>query len=341
MLRRIAFGFSSLIFAAGLAACSSQDTLSSGGVPGIGPNFNTLSIYVTNSTQNAVSIFAPNPTSASAPINQIGGNNTQLNAPQFDAFDAQKRLYVTNSGVGSNPGSVTIYASQATGNVLPTGVISGSGSGISSPTGIVVDATGNIYVANVSGSPFFASSILIFSPASGGVSSPTSFISGAATGLYFPVGLALDSKGNILVANTSGAAGNGNIEIFAAGSNGNAAPATIIGGPLTGLVNPTGLILDSSGLIYVADRGTNSVSVFAANASGNVAPLRVISGANTTINNPSDVLLDKNGNLYVTNTAGGSGKGAILIFPSTASGNVAPAQSIPAPGNVVGLALSP
>ena len=341
MLRRVAIAFPSLILAAGLAACSSTDTLSSGGVPGLGPNFNTLSIYVTNSTQNAVSIFAPNPTSASQPINQIGGTNTQLNAPQYDAFDTSKHLYVTNSGTGAATGSVTEYASQATGNVLPITVISGSGSGIGKPTGIVVDSAGNIYVANTTGTPSFTSSVLIFAAGSGGAAAPTALISGSNTGLNFPVGIDVDSKGNILVANTSGPAGNGNVEIFASGSTGNVAPTSVIGGPLTGLVNPTGIVLDSAGNIYVADSAANSVSVFAAGASGNVAPIRVIAGAATTLNNPSDVLIDPSGNLLVTNTASGNGTGKILIFPSTANGNVAPTQAIAAPGTVVGLALSP
>jgi hypothetical protein len=200
---------------------------------------------------------------------------------------------------------------------------------------------GNIYVANTSGSPSFTSSILIFAAGTSGAAAPTAFIGGANTGLNFPVGVALDSKGNILVANTAGAAGNGNIEIFASGTTGNTAPTKVIGGPLTGLVNPTGIVLDSTGNIFVADRTANSVSVFAPTASGNVAPIRVIAGPATTLNNPSDVLIDPSGNLLVTNTASGNGTGKILIFPSTATGNVAPTQAIAAPGNVVGLALSP
>lgn len=341
MLRRVAIGFSSILLLAGLAACSSQDTLSSGGVPGIGPNFNTLSIYVTNSTQNAVSIFAPNPTSASQPINQIGGSNTQLNGPQYDAFDSAKRLYVTNSGIGVASGSVSIYASQATGNVLPIGVITGSGTGIGSPTGIALDSVGNIYVANTSGPPTFTSSVLVYAANTSGAAAPSAAIFGSNTGLNFPVGIAVDSNGNILVSNTAGSGGNGNIEVFPQNSTGNVAPGKVIGGPLTGLINPTGITLDSSGNIFVADRTANSVSVFAAAASGNVAPIRVIAGAATTLNNPSDVLIDPSGNLLVTNTAGGGGTGKILVFPSTATGNVAPTQAITAPGNVVGLALSP
>ncbi|MDQ2872212.1 MAG: hypothetical protein M3R35_03670, partial [Candidatus Eremiobacteraeota bacterium] len=63
MLRRFSLGFFSLVCALSVAACSSSDTtpLSSGGVPGIGPNFPTGTLYAASSTNNAVSIYAPNP----------------------------------------------------------------------------------------------------------------------------------------------------------------------------------------------------------------------------------------------------------------------------------------
>jgi len=330
MLRRIATAcIPSIIFAAGLAACSSSDQAIS-----IGPTFPTLSIYVTNSTQNAIAIYPPNPTSGSTAVNQIGGNNTQLNGPQYDAFDANKRLYVSNFNSGSGVGSVNVYASQATGNVLPIAQIGGSNTGISYARGVRVDSKGLVYLANVGPAPTFVSSILVFAAGSSGNVPPISTISGPLTGLNFPTGIALDGNGNIVVANS----GNGTITSYVlATATGNVAPSNTIGGPLTGLVSPTGLTLDAQRNIYVADSSTNSISVFAANASGNVAPIRTISGSNTTLNTPSDVLLDSSGNLYVTNT----GNGKVLVFPASASGNVAPSQIITVAGNVVGIALSP
>lgn len=336
MLRRIALRISSVLLVAGLAACSSNDSAIS-----IGPNFNTLSIYITNSTQNAVTIFAPNPTSASQPLNQIGGSNTQLNGPQYDTFDSTKKLYVSNINPGTNSGSITVYQSQATGNVLPLSVIGGSASALGSPRGIAVDSNSNIYVANVTQAPTLASSILVFAAGSAGNISPSSFIAGSNTGLNFPAGIFIDTNKKLWIANTGGSTGNGSILQFAITAVGNVAPANVISGPLTGLISPTSVILDAAGNIYVTDSTLNAILVFAPSASGNVAPVRTIAGAATKLNNPSDVLLDQSGNLLVTNTATGNGTGSILIFPSTASGNVAPAQTIAAPGNLVGLALSP
>ncbi|MFN2527627.1 MAG: NHL repeat-containing protein [Candidatus Baltobacteraceae bacterium] len=341
-MRRIAFAVACLVLAAGLAACSTNDSgLSSGGNPGIGPNFGTGSIYITNSTQNAVSIYNPSPTTGATVVNQIGGSNTQLNGPQYDAFDTLKRLYVTNYNAGTQVGSLTIYASQATGNVLPQGQIFGPGTSIGYPRGVALDSTNNIYVANVGSGPNFVSSILVFASGSSGQVPPGFTISGPLTGLNFPTGIKLDSKNQIYVANT----GNGTITIYAAKSLGDVAPVVTIGGPNTeppnGMQAPTGLALDSALNIYVADKATNQILVFAAGATGNVAPIRIIGGSNTGLNNPSDVLVDSTGKLYVTNSASGNGTGNILIFAAGANGNVAPSATVGAPGNVVGLALSP
>ena len=341
-MRRIAFTVACLVLAAGLAACSTNDqSLSSGGNPGIGPNFGTGSIYITNSTQNAVSIYNPSPTTGATVVNQIGGSNTGLNGPQYDAFDSAKKLYVTNYNAGTQVGSLTVYASQATGNVLPFAQIAGVGSGIGYPRGVALDSTSNIYVANVGAGPSFVSSVLVFPAGSNGQVAPGAVLTGALTGLNFPTGIKVDSKGLIYVANT----GNGTITIYPAQSIGNAAPTTTIGGPNTepptGMQAPTGLALDSALNIYVADKATNQILVFATGATGNVAPIRIIGGSNTKLNNPRDVLVDATGNLYVTSSASGNGTGSILIFAPGANGNVAPTANVAAPGNVVGLALSP
>ncbi len=328
MLRRIALGLSILFSAAGLGACSSSSAPIS-----IGPNFVPLSVYVTNSTQNAISIFGPNPTSASVPINQIGGSNTGLNGPQYLAFDATKHLYVTNFNPGTTFGQITEYAPQATGNVLPFAAIGGSGSSVGDPRGVALNSTGNIYVTNVGAPPVQASSILVFPAGSSGAVPPINVIAGAVTGLNFPTGIDLDSTGIIYVANT----GNATLETFSATATGNAAPATAIGGPLTTLVSPAGLEVDGTGRILVADTAASAVDIFASGASGNVAPVARIAGAATTLSGPSDVAVDSAGNIYVTNT----GTGKILVFAPGANGNVAPTQSITAPGTLVGIALSP
>jgi hypothetical protein len=332
MLRRfVALPFS-LLAGVALASCSSSTAAIS-----VGPNFNTLSLYVTNSTQNAISIYAPNPNSGTAPINQIGGSNTQLNGPQYDAFDSSKRLYVSNYNAGTTIGSITVYASQATGNVLPVAAISGGSTTIGSARGIALDTVGNIYLANVSNAPVGASSILIFPANSAGNAVPGT-ITGTLTGLNGPVGLAVDPSGRVYAAN----AGAGTISVFPNGTPGNVAPAITIGGPLTTLVTPTGLSLDPAGNVYVTDVATSKILIFAASVitskNGNVPPMMTIGGNLTQLSNPTDVKVDSANRIYVCN-----GNGKILVFPPAQKGNfnIAPSAVITPPGNVIGLAFSP
>lgn len=315
----------------GLAACASGNNQAIS----IGPNFAPGSVYVTNSNINSISIFAPNPANGSGPINSIGGSTTGLTNPQYIAFDTSKRAYVSNYNTATSTGSITVYASQATGSVLPLAAISGPTTTLGQTRGITVDAAGNVYVASVAFPPSLSSSILVFGAGTTGNAAPARSISGALTLLAFPTGVALDRSGSIYVANSA----NASIEQFSSTATGNVAPTKTIAGPLTGLVVPAGLTLDASGNIYVTDVGPGnpSIAVFAGSATGNVAPMKVIAGPLTTLNNPSDVKVDAAGNIYVTNT----GNAKILVFSGSASGNVAPTAVLNGAGNVVGLALSP
>jgi hypothetical protein len=370
MLRR---SFPGLLFAlacvAAFAACSSSyNTVpTSGGVPGIGPNFPKNTIYVLNTTQNVIELFTPSPGPSATPQFAIGGSNTQMNGPQYDAFDSSQRLYVTNWNPGTAAAAVTIYQQFATGNVLPFSTISGSGTLLDQPHGIALLSSGLIVVANTSPSGTFQNALLVFTALSQ-TSAPGLgvIIAGNLTLLNSPAGVARDSNDQIFVANR----GSGAITAYVIPTptpvpsntpsptptpttnpsaspsptpvpfNTNIAPTVNITGPATGLIAPTGIALDASNVIYAADpdNGVPSVRVFAAGANGNVAPVRVISGPLTQLSNPLDVKVDTAGNIYVTD--GGANK--LLIFAPGANGNVAPSVAITLPiGSVTGLALSP
>ncbi len=61
-------------------------------------------------------------------------------------------IAVNGAGItctNTNDNSVTIYSAGSTGNAAPSfATISGSNTGLGEPTGIALDAVGNIYVAN-------------------------------------------------------------------------------------------------------------------------------------------------------------------------------------------------
>jgi hypothetical protein len=372
MLRR---SFPGLIFAlacvASFAACSGGNGTgsvpSSGGVPGIGPNFVTNTLYVTNTTQNVLELYTPSPAAAATPQYAIGGSNTQLNGPQYEAFDSSSRLYVTNYNPGTQIGVLNIYQTFATGNVLPLTTVGGSGTLIDQPHGVTILSDGTVVIGNTSPSGSFPDAVLIFSPLNpSSIPQLSVVIAGSLTQLSAPTGVSSDSTKKIFVANR----GSGTITAYVIPTptpvpsttpsptptpspstspsasptpipfNNNVAPSILIGGALTGLIAPTGITLDANNVIYVVDpdNGVPSVRVFASGANGNVAPVRVISGALTLLSNPLDVKVDAAGNIYVTD----SGANKLLIFGPGANGNVAPAVAITLPiGSVTGLTLSP
>ncbi len=176
-------------------------------------------------------------------------------------------------------------------NEAPTATISGSNTGLTNPYGIALDSSRNIYVADDgSYANEFTASVFVY-PALGSSTgmlneAPTATISGSDTGLSFPMGIALDSSGKIYVAN---AAPNSVIVYPALGSSTgllNEAPTATISGSNTGLSNPQGIALDSSGKIYVADEDAASVFVYPALGSStgllNEAPIATISTTMTT-----------------------------------------------------------
>jgi hypothetical protein len=251
---------------------------------------------------------------------QIGASAMTGNAASKPARDAlPEYMYVSNDmQVGSGWASaISIYPAYADGNVYPSVVISGSQTQLMHLAGIVVDASGEIYVANEEGS------IIGFASGSSGNTSPNVVISGSQTELSRPTGLSLDSDGNIYVGNCASGCGVGSqlpaVLEFSAGSNGNVAPIRNISGSETEFENANDVVLDASGDIYVSDYVANAIYVFAADANGNVPPIRVISGSKTLLNQPDGIAINKNV-LY----AGSAADHFIERFKARASGNVPP-----------------
>jgi sugar lactone lactonase YvrE len=79
-----------------------------------------------------------------------------------------------------------VYAAGAGGNVAPTRTIAGSSTGLSTPTGIALDASGNIYVTTNGNR-----SVVVFAPSASGNVTPLRTIEGGATGLANPLLLAI------------------------------------------------------------------------------------------------------------------------------------------------------
>jgi hypothetical protein len=156
-----------------------------------------------------------------------------------------------------------------------------SANGIFSNSAMVVDAAGNLYLANKGGAP--NGSVMEFAP---GSATPFRTIAGLDT----PTFLALDAAGDIFVTEQS------KVEEFTP-SGGNTAFKTLT----TSVDAPGGLAVDAAGNLYVANSsGTAGVSVFAPGKNATTPTFSISAGMST----PEWLAFDTTGNLYVGNVGG-------------------------------------
>ncbi len=252
-----------------------------------------MATFAKDATLNAYSLDGKLRT----PAARVYGRLARLNQPMSIALDAPGNVYVTNAN------SVNVYAAGSFGhNDRPARHIAGGKTGLDYPWGVAVDQSGDIYVANDGSRSFRLDSITVYGPAGTGDLKPIREIRGLKTGLVRPSGIAVDSSGDLYVANANNAGGPGTIAVYAPGANGNALPIKSIGGYNTQLgYSITGLAFDASGNLYVAndDAGSESITIYASGAGGNVAPIQEISGEKTGLKNPTSVAVDDKGDVFV------------------------------------------
>jgi sugar lactone lactonase YvrE len=307
-------------------------------------------IYVADPGAVSVFVYSAGSHGNAAPTAIIGGGSTGLNSPEGIAVDSTPgNIYVSDAS-----GSVFVYppllgsgwvsGPPAMYSVAPTATISGGNTGLATPEGIALDSSDSIYVAN--SGPWtvtvYTQSQMI-SGCSGTPSTcnltPSATISGPATDLSNPEGVALDSGGNIYVADGDAA---DSVTVYSPlGGAGWAAgsPATYSVAPkaaisttmTTGLINPQGVALDSSGNIYVADVDAKSVFVYPAGSNGNAAPTATISGGNTLLQIPRGVALDSIRNIYVADEGNQEcdGTASVFVYPSLSTSGTGPLNEAP------------
>lgn len=110
----------------------------------------------------------------------------------------------------------------------------------------------------------------------------------ATPALSTPAGLAIDSSGNVWVAND----GNGSLTEF--GPDGGYTQTVTSGG----LNGPVAIAIDGSGNLWVANRGGNSISEF--NSGGTAITGSPFTGGG--LSTPEDIAVDAQGHLWVANS---------------------------------------
>ncbi len=211
---------------------------------------------------------------------------TPLDAPQDVAADLLGNVYVADT---DHNRVIQVDTAGNINTVAGTGTAGNASGGATSlgelygPTGLAVDAAGNLYIADTDNhriqmlTPAGAISTVV-GTGTGGFSGD----GGAATAaeLNYPSAVAVDGSGNIFIAD----AGNncvrmvttdGSIATIAgtgvAGYNGDTGAALAIA-----LSNPGGLALDGQGDVWVADTGNNRVRMLTAAPAVITAPPQLI-----------------------------------------------------------------
>ena len=256
-----------------------------------------------------------------------------LSSVHRPAFASSSDYVFVASWENDSSGAIFYFPVGSNGNVMPTGVISGADTQLtSSIEGVVVSASGEIFAAVAD-----TNSILAFPEGANGDVSPIAVIHGRHTGLARPIGLAIDDAGHIFVANCSvghtfgcplAGSGTPSVEEFAPGSNGDVAPVRRIAGSHTTFVAPNSIALGRHGEIYVLDSGNppspqSVIDVFGRRAHGNIAPKRVVAGSQTLLNQAYGLAVTKHG--IWTDTWNGQ---YLERFTLRANGNVAPVAVI-------------
>ena len=247
------------------------------------------------------------------------GTNARFNLPAGLAVDAAKNVYVADTGNHTirkitSAGVVTTLA----GGVGVTGSTDATGTAarFNAPTGLAVDASGNVFVCDAGNHTIrkiTSAGVVTTVAGSPGVSGTTNANGGSAR-FNSPNGITLDTAGNLYVADSGNhairkIATNGDVTTFAglAGTSG----STDASGGSARFNTPKAITIDASGTFHVADSGNHTVrKITSAGVVTTVAGLAGTSGsangAGTTarFSNPSGIAATPDGfNIYIADTA--------------------------------------
>ncbi|WP_306591412.1 SMP-30/gluconolactonase/LRE family protein [Geothrix sp. 21YS21S-4] len=230
--------------------------------------------------------------------NIVGGRSATLTLSSPTAQDSGSyAVTVTNSlgSITSTPVALTVVAAVD----------------LTAPMGVVADASGNIFVSDSEDHVIWkvdATNRKTLLAGNKGVAGSADGV-GAAALFRNPAGLALDSAGNVVVADAGNhtirrIAPNGTVTTLA-GTAGAAGTADGIGS-LARFNTPSGVAVDSTGLIYVADTQNHTLRKLAANGTvttfagtAGTPGLLDATGAAARLNQPSGLALKADGTLVV------------------------------------------
>jgi hypothetical protein len=284
-------------------------------------------------------------------------DGTTLGSASSVAFDSSGNLYVAdyyNNRVLFYPTggfkATRVYGQGTQGTTFTTSTTSTPGtssSGMNGPKGVAIDSSNNLYVADTGNNRvlFFPSvangagtaaftATQVYGQGTAGTAFTTATVATTSSGMSGPTSVSVDSSNNLYVADT----GNNRVlsftpatftatHVFGQGTAGTAFTTKTVATTSSGMHTPTGIDLDSSNNLYVADSANNRVLFFPSAAyiatrvygqgtAGNVFTTATVATTSSGMSSPKGIAVDSNNNLYVAD----SSNNRVLFFPSVANG---------------------
>ncbi len=205
-------------------------------------------LYIADQPSASIQVFAARSNGANVrPVVYHHLDQLPQRTLRRGARPERQHLRRRSQGGPTGTGAIDVFASGTGGNLTPIRQITGTGTGLDQPYGIVVDGSGNIYVSQRHGR--FRPTGRLGRGVNASSSTPVRTISGLNTQLNVPVAVALDGNGNLYVANQNG----NSVVVYGPGQTGNAAPLRVITGSSTQISGPQGVALDASNNFWVTN----------------------------------------------------------------------------------------
>jgi uncharacterized repeat protein (TIGR03803 family) len=243
------------------------------------------------------------------------------------ALDAQDNLYGTTwmGGAHGQTGQGTVFKVDATGNETVLFEFDGAGGDGTKPSGLVLDAQGNLYGTTALGGANGANKdgTVFKLDAAGNETILHTFRTGPTDGATPYGGVVLDAEGNLYGTTTRGGRSIYPGSVFKLGTTGVETVLHRFAGSPDGATPYAGLVLDGQGNMYGTTYGGGTAghgAVFKVDSSGNETVLYSFTGTPDGANPYGGLVLDAEGNLYGT-TYGGGAAGYGTLFEINATSN--------------------